>query len=303
MIEFEKLDLSKKDKYLPYLHTSAHRGCGYSLANLFMWGRQKVAIVGGRLAIFSHYAGNTVYPFPVGDADPQEALEAIIQDAQQRGIPCRFTGLSCEDKQVLENLYPGRFRYHCGRDNFDYVYDINDLADLKGRKFQQKRNHVNKFVQNFPDYYVKPLDETTLPACKNMVDNWYYRRSIENPNEDIQMEQVAISRAFRNYQELGMEGLVLYAGGKLAAMTMGSFMDEETVDVHFEKADSDIPGAYAMINREFARYLREKYPNLRYLNREDDLGSAGLRKAKLSYNPHHMVEKCWAHLIVEEYDD
>ncbi len=303
MIEFEKLDLSKKDKYLPYLQKSAHRGCGYSLANLFMWGRQKVAIVGGRLTIFSHYAGNTLYPFPAGDADPREALDAIIQDAQQRGIPCRFTSLSCEDKQVLESLYPGRFRYHCGRDTFDYVYDINDLADLKGRKFQQKRNHVNKFVQTFPDYYVKPLDENTLPACRNMVDNWYYRRSIENPNEDIQMEQVAIGRAFRNYEELGLDGLALYAGGKLAAVTMGSFMDEETVDVHFEKADSDIPGAYAMINREFARYLRDKYPNLRYLNREEDMGSAGLRKAKLSYNPHHMVEKCWAHLIVEEYDD
>lgn len=303
MIDFQKLDLSKRDMYLPYLKTTAHRGCGYSFANLYMWGRQKAALVNGRLAIFSHYAGNTVYPFPVGDADPKEALDAIIQDAQERGIPCRLTGLSCEDKRLLESLYPGRFRYHCGRDNFDYVYDINDLADLKGRKFQQKRNHVNKFIQNYPDYYVKPLDEITLPACKNMVDNWYYRRNMENPHDDIQMEQVAISRAFRNYRELGLEGLVLYAGGRLAAMTMGSFMDDETVDVHFEKADSDIPGAYAMINREFARYMREKYPNLRYLNREDDLGSAGLRKAKLSYNPHHMVEKCWAHLIVEEYDD
>lgn len=303
MIDFQKLDLSKRDEYMPYLKTTAHRGCGYSFANLFMWGRQKVAFVGGRLAIFSHYAGNTMYPFPVGEADPKEAIDAIIQDAQERGIPCRFTGLSCEDKQLLEQMYPGRFRYHCGRDNFDYVYDINDLADLKGRKFQQKRNHVNKFVQNFPDYYVKPLDEITLPACKNMVDNWYYRRNMENPHDDIQMEQVAIGRAFRNFRELGLDGLVLYAGGRLAAVTMGSFMDDETVDVHFEKADSDIPGAYAMINREFARYMREKYPDLRYLNREDDLGSAGLRKAKLSYNPHHMVEKCWAHLIVEEYDD
>ncbi len=303
MIDFQKLELSKRETYLPYLKTSAHRGCGYSFANLYMWGRQKVAQVHGRLAIFSHYAGNTVYPFPVGDADPKPVLDAIIQDAQERGIPCRFTGLSCEDKQLLEQLYPGRFRYHCGRDNFDYVYDINDLADLKGRKFQQKRNHVNKFIQTYPDYYVKPLDVTTLPACKNMIDNWYYRRNLENPNDDIQMEQVAISRAMRNYEELGLDGLVLYAGGRLAAVTMGSFMDDETVDVHFEKADGDIPGAYAMINREFARYMREKYPDLRYLNREDDLGSAGLRKAKLSYNPHHMVEKCWAHLIVEEYDD
>ena len=75
------------------------------------------------------------------------------------------------------------------------------------------------------------------------------------------------------------------------------------MDVHFEKGDADYPGAYAVINREFARYLREKYPELKYLNREDDMGKAGLRKAKLSYNPHHMVEKCWAHMTVEEYDE
>lgn len=303
MIDFQKLDLTQREEYLPYLQDAASRGCGYSFANLFMWGRQKVAVVGGRLAIFSHYAGNTVYPFPAGSADPKEAVDAVIRDAQERGIPCRLMGLGCAEKQLLEEHYPGQFRFHCGRDSFDYVYDINDLADLKGRKFQQKRNHTNKFVQTYPDYYVKPLDEITLPACKNMVDNWYYRRSMENPNEDIQMEQVAISRAFRHFRELGLVGLVLYAGGRLAAMTMGSFMDGETVDVHFEKADSEIPGAYAMINREFAKYLREQYPQVKYLNREEDLGSPGLRKAKLSYNPHHMVEKCWAHLIVEEYDD
>lgn len=303
MIDFQKVDLEKREEYLPYLKAAAHRGCGYSFANLYMWGRQKVAVVEDRLAIFSHYSGNTVYPFPAGSADPKAAVDAVIRDAQERGIPFRVTGLGHEEKELLEQWYPGQFRFHCGRDSFDYVYDINDLADLKGRKFQQKRNHANKFVQTYPDFYVKPLDETTLPACKNMVDNWYYRRSMENPHEDIQTEQVAIGRAFRNFRALGLDGLVLYAGGRLAAMTMGSFMDDETVDVHFEKADAEVPGAYAMINREFARYLREKYPNLKYLNREEDLGITGLRKAKLSYNPHHMVEKCWAHLIVEEYDD
>ena len=91
--------------------------------------------------------------------------------------------------------------------------------------------------------------------------------------------------------------------GTPAAMTMATFLSDDTLDVHFEKALPQYPGAYAVINREFARYIRNKFPQIRYLNREDDVGSEGLRKAKLSYNPHHLVEKCWVHLKVEGYDD
>ena len=117
------------------------------------------------------------------------------------------------------------------------------------------------------------------------------------------MEQNAIRRGFKYYHELEMIGIALYAAGKMVAVTMASFLDDETLDVHFEKADIDVPGSYAVINREFAKYVREHYPNIKYLNREDDTGSADLRQAKLSYYPHHMVEKCWALLIEEEFND
>lgn len=303
MIEFQKLKITQRQELAALLETASHRGCGYSFANLYLWGRQCTAMVDGFLVLFSHYSGRSIYPYPVGTGDVKPVLDAIIHDAQKRGIPCRITGMTKSEQETLDALYPGKFCFHCDRDNYDYVYDINDLADLKGRRFQQKRNHVNRFTQDYPDAYIKPLDDTTLPACRNMVDNWYYRRQTENPHEDFRLEQVALDRAFRHYKELGMEGLVLYAGGKVAAMTMGSFLAEDTVDVHFEKADADIPGAYGAINRAFARYIRDKYPQVKYLNREDDVGSPGLRKAKLSYNPHHMVEKYWAHMIVEELDD
>ena len=106
-----------------------------------------------------------------------------------------------------------------------------------------------------------------------------------------------------HFENLGLEGLILYVGEQPVAVTMGSRLSEDTFDVHFEKAREDVQGAYGAINRAFARYLREKYPSLRYLNREDDLGLPGLRKAKLSYNPAFLVEKCWAYLAEEAYDD
>lgn len=303
MLNFQKLDIHQSDKYRAFLRHAAHRGCAYSFANLYMWGRQLGAFCGEHLLMFSHFDGHSMYPFPIGPGDPRPALEAIIADARQRGIPCRITGMTEPEKALLAEIYPGRFRYHCDRDSFDYVYDINDLANLKGRKYQQKRNHTNRFYAAFPDWEVRVLDEHNLDACKALADRWYERKHRDDPLEDLVMERNAIRRAFQYYHELGMIGIALYAGGNIVAMTMASFLDETTLDVHFEKADIDVPGSYAVINREFAKYIRRNYPGIQYLNREDDTGSAGLRQAKLSYHPHHMVEKCWALLIEEEFDD
>lgn len=303
MIDFHKPELSRREEYLPYLKSAAHRGCGYSFANLYMWGRQSLAFLDGHLAIFSHFDGHTMYLFPAGSGEVKPVLDALIQDARERGIPFRLTGVTPQEREVLEQLYPGQFRFHWGRDSHDYVYAIDDLAELKGRKFQQKRNHVNRFLAEHPDSYVKPLAEDTLPDFQAMAQKWYDQRLLEDPAADLQMERKALCRAFRHFRELELEGLALYADGTVVAMAMGSFLSDDTFDIHFEKADGQLSGSYAAINRAFARSLREKHPNLRYLNREEDMGIPGLRKAKLSYQPHHMVERGWALLRTEEYDD
>ena len=116
------------------------------------------------------------------------------------------------------------------------------------------------------------------------------------------MEQAALRKALQQQTLLGLEGLLLRTCDGPVAMTMGSRLNHNTFDIHFEKALDIADGAYAAINNGFANYLREKYPEVEFLNREDDLGIEGLRKAKLSYNPHHMVEKSWAHLLEVGYD-
>ena len=300
MIPFERLTIEQKSTYDALLHRAAHRGCAYSFANLYLWGRQCAARVGDDLLLFSHFHGKTLYPYPICTGSARGAIELLIADSKERGIPLRLSGLNTQDVEDLERWYPGRFRFHCGRDGHEYVYAIDDLADLKGKKYQPKRNHINRFLAEYPDAVIRPLDEGTLPDAKNLADRWYQRRTDE---EDAGMELVALNRAFTHWQALGLEGLVLYVGSQAVAMTMGSFLGEDTVDVHFEKADLDYNGAYAVINRAFARHIREKYPQVKFLNREEDMGLEGLRKAKLSYHPHHMVEKCWAHLMTEEFHD
>lgn len=302
MISFSRLDPSRKAEYDRYLLTCGQRGCEYSFVNLYLWGRQTAAFLDDFLVFFSHFNGHSVYPYPIGQGDIRPVLDTIIADSRERGIPCRLTSLTPADMDQLESLYPGRFRFHCNRNDFDYVYHIDDLADLKGRKFQQKRNHLNRFLETWPDCHVKSLDNTNLGVARNLIDHWFYHRQQE-PGANLQLEQVALRRALNRYDDLGLEGLVLYAGGEPVAVTMGSRLSEDTFDIHFEKAREDIPGAYGAVNRFFAQYLREKYPMLHYLNREDDLGLPGLRKAKLSYHPALLIEKGWAYLADEEYDD
>ena len=302
MIDFQPLALEQKERYEKYLHAGGERGCEYSFVNLYLWGRQKATVLGDNLVLFSQFNRKSVYLFPVGTGDKKPALDAIIEDAKKRGIPCRLVGLTQDDCALLESLYPGQLRYHFDRDSFDYVYDIDDLADLKGRKFQKKRNHLNRFREQNPGYWLEPITEENLPEVEALVNRWYELRLQENPHGDYHMERAALKKALEQREALGLEGLLLRTGDGVVAMTMGSRLREDTFDIHFEKALDVADGAYAAINNGFAAYLREKYPEVRYLNREDDLGLEGLRKAKLSYCPHHMVEKSWAHLLEEGYD-
>ena len=302
MISFQYLDTAKKADYDRFLHHCGNRGCEYNFANLYLWGRQRAAFHAGNLVFFSQFNRQSVYPFPLQGGDLKASLDAIIHDAKTRDIPCRLTSLSAEDCALLEELYPGQFRFHADRDAFDYIYAIDDLADLKGRKYQRKRNHINRFHQNYPGFTVEPLtDENTIEVVM-LLQRWYDDRAQADPHSDFHMEKAAIFKALRDRKQLDIEGLLLKHNGQTLAFTMGSAMNETTFDVQFEKALEDADGAYPTINQEFAKYLREKYPKLQWLDREDDLGLEGLRKAKLSYCPHHMIEKHWACLLEDGYD-
>lgn len=299
MIQFQKILPSQLAEYAPYLHTEEK--CEYSFVNLCIWGKQQAAIVDGQLAFFSLFNRRAVYLFPAGDGDKKAVLDAILHDAQMRGIRCCITGMSREKCEILQQLYPGKFHFFLDRDGFDYIYDINDLADLKGRRFQKKRNHLNKFRFLFPHWRTEPISDANLQAVRDFATQWYETRRETDPQGDYHLEQQALTRALNNLSALKLEGIVLLDGQRILAFTLASALTDEIYDVHFEKALDDIDGAYAAINQAFAAYLREMHPHLLFLNREDDMGIEGLRQAKQSYQPHHMAEKYWA--VLGEDDD
>lgn len=283
-----------------HMAQSGERGCEYSFVNLNIWGRQRVAFLDGFMVLFSQYDRMSIYPFPLGSGDIKPVLDAIIRDARERGIPFRLSSMTQEHCALVEQLYPGQFHFHVGRDNFDYVYRIGDLASLSGKRYQSKRNFANRFQLNHPEARLIPLDSSTLDIARGLVKAWCDAKRESDPDLDFHLEQVALERAFSQWDALQLEGLLLMEGEQCLAMTVGSRLSENTFDIHFEKALDGVDGAYAFINRSFARYLQEKYPEVEYLNREDDMGIPGLRKAKLSYHPDHLVEKYWARLWEED---
>jgi GNAT superfamily N-acetyltransferase len=176
----------------------------------------------------------------------------------------------------------------------DYIYRAEDLAELRGRKYQPKRNHINNFVAR-NDWYAKPLSRANIKDCLTLNDKWLKGREIGDMER---AEQQAIGRAFDNFESLGLRGLVLYADGEPVAFSYGTPITQQTFCTHIEKHDANVQGAAVMINRLMAQSLEEEYE---FVNREDDLGLEGLRFAKMSYHPTLLLEKTSAlHLTAEQ---
>lgn len=297
MIEFHKPQLTDKPWVDELLRRADHRGCEYNFTNLFVWSDaydQRIARVGDFLVTRLCGSLGCSYIYPAGAGDIAPVLAALEQDAAERGAPLHLVCLTQPQIRELDSLFPGRFTFEADRDGFDYLYDIDRLADLGGKKLHAKRNHINRFIENNPSWVYEDITPESLPECLEMDKEWYRRSMVREglaEERDLGDEGRALRLAMEHYHDLGLEGGLIRVYGEVVAFTMGDLLSSDTYDVHFEKAYGELQGAYAMINREFARRVRQRHPQVRYLNREDDMGVEGLRKAKESYYPDLMVEK------------
>lgn len=299
MIEFKRPQLEDAAWIDPIFRASGLRSCEYTFTNLYTWAEaydETVAMVDGFLVIRVGAEGGS-YSWGVGTGERRQMVLSLYQDALERGCPFRVVGLTEEQTHELEALFPGKFEFENYRDGADYCYTVDKLADLAGKKLHAKRNHIHRFVDNYPNWHVAEITRENIDQCLALARDWE-KAEKEAGLADWTEEkgETALRISARHYEALDLEGLILYGDEKPLAFTMGRIISGDTYDVFFEKAYSDIQGAYPMINREFARWVREHHPEVVYLNREDDLGEPGLRKSKLSYHPDLMVEKYLASL-------
>lgn len=299
MLEFRTLTLSDRESLNEILYPLSDLGCECTFANLFLWGPQRVAIEDGFAYILTKHAGADSYFIPLGQGDLKAAVKRLAQDAKKRGVPLSMYAVTDRIRAELEAAFPDTFCFYEVRSGFDYLYSIDRLAELKGKKLQAKRNHIHRFHDACPEVRVLPMDKELLPRCREMIARWYRAHAEAYGEEGFAAEKKALASLFDNFDALGFEGLAVENEGELIALSMGNRIHETVFDVNFEKAFADIPGAYAFINCSFASYLREKYPELTTLNREDDMGLEGLRKAKLSYYPDTLL-RTWAAVAAPE---
>lgn len=228
------------------------------------------------------------YTFPLGKGDVTKALAEIEKDAKECGERLQFAFVTEEQKEVLENAMPARFCYSSDAGDSDYIYMRSELASLSGKAFHKKKNHFSKFVRTYPDYKYYEIGACNIYDAQKVADAWYYEH-LQDEDASQLAEYKAIKEALENFEELGLIGGIIYVNDSPCAMTIASKINENTVDVHFEKAVGEyaLNGGYAAINKLFS----EKLDGVTWLNREEDIGIEGLRKAKLSYRPKIMLKK------------
>jgi len=293
-LSFQKIELEDKALISSYLEQKMCRSCDLVFPNIYLWSRKyptKYAVVEDTL-IFQGIGENGVpsITFPAGGQEQaHKALDVMFQWFLERRADVRMHLVQEKEFELLDAWYPGRLQISYNRDIADYVYETEKLAGLGGKKLHGKRNHVNRFKENHPDWVYEPITEENVEDCFQMALKWREEMQCEIDVEKRD-EMCVTLNALRLMEELGLKGGLLRAEpqGEVIAFTVGEPLDEDTFVVHIEKAFAQIQGAYPMINQQFVLHEAQNY---KYVNREEDTGSEGLRKAKLSYRPAFLVEK------------
>lgn len=275
-------------------------GCTDSYANIILYRKKygtQVCYCGGN--VLRKYdaleatekdisSTRTLYGFPIGTGDMRAAIEFLHKDAAENGKPPAFPLLTDRQKLFLETKMPNKYTFTERRSDSDYVYLTKALAELPGGKYHKKKNHISQFMRKHPDAVYRPLTTGNAGDALSVEETWFAANGGAG-DYDKEAERGIISEALALLDVLNLSGGVLYADNKPIAMTIGSAITEKIADIHFEKAipEYDRDGAYAVVNQEFAKTMT-KYE---YLNREEDMGIEGLRKAKLSYHPDILLAK------------
>lgn len=286
--------MAQKEMMDSYFDLVDYRACEYSFLTFYMWQHMyntHVMEKNGTMYVVGHDTKGYFSIVPVSKKKQWEKdlcqltklFETCFKTSKivMRAVPEEYA-------TFLEENYPGRFEIKKERDVFDYLYDAEKLRTLSGRKMHSKKNHYNAFMRNYADRfeYKRLTQQSEFEEALELMDKWAENKEID---EMILIEKKAVSKIFERFDEhteIKLGGI--YIDGKLEAFTMAEMLTKDTVCVHIEKANAEIRGLYVAINKLF---LENEYPEVKYVNREDDMGQENLRKAKMSYNPVAFVEK------------
>ncbi|WP_051188467.1 DUF2156 domain-containing protein [Proteocatella sphenisci] len=275
----------------PYFLKVNYEACEYSFITLYMW-----------QAVYDfHYLKREDYILLFGHSD--EGMFAMMPLCDEKDLKTAlqdifdiFAGVEQKValkvvteplKTYMDEKYPHMFECHTDRDDYDYVYEAESLRTLGGRKMHSKKNHYNAFVKEYQDRFVyKAIEKSEFDQCLRLSDKWAFSKE---KDRNLIGENLAIKKVLKNAEKFNCLKIGgIYIDNELEAFTFGSKMNPDMLGIQIEKANPSVKGIYSAINKLF---LENEFPDVKYVNREDDLGIEGLRKAKLSYKPIKLVEK------------
>jgi len=283
---FKELDISDKELFDNYFHKFPPTISEYSFTNLYVWKNSRkisYSIFNDELIILAETKKEKYFMQPFGCKDIKQTIEELIEYGIKQNITEQVKRI---DEETYSKLDKTKLNIHEDRDSFDYVYLTDDLALLKGRKYSNKRAFVKKFCGEYYHKYWDYSDKCMSP-CLELTEKWI--DALETKDESVYNEYDAIKTFLENYEHFMIPGGVICCDDKAAAYSFGEKLNKKTFVVHFEKANPEYIGIYQTINRLFVENeIEGKYD---FINREQDLGIPGLRKAKLSYYPEKLIKK------------
>lgn len=293
MIEFSELTINDKALFDEYFKEYKPQASELTFTNLFMWRglyKFRFAEIGGFLCVVSAMDGKPPYAFmPAGHAtgsDFGEAISGLQGYFSKNGWQLQFRRITEDELPYFKEYVKAGEDIVFDRNSSDYVYRAEDLIKLAGKKYDGKRNHIKRFKRENEYEYVS-MDEEHIDECLRIVEEWCAERG-GDAQPELYNEKIANGELLRNFSTLDYRGALLKVNGKYEGFTAGEMLNDNTAVIHIEKANSRVNGLYTMINQQFCE---NQWNGAKYINREQDLGIEGLRKAKLSYNPVKLINK------------
>ena len=282
-MDFRKITYQDKELIDKYLEMYPCYGSTYSMAYLASWeyfhfGEMEIADLGDALVMRFPHGGHMNY---LAELTSKENFPTLVERIFDEDNNAKVVQL---DMSSVELLDKDRFEIHYFPDFDEYVYNTSDLINLAGKKYHGKRNHIKRFLTNYPDYIFRDYRTEDREEVMKLFFNWEEEKGIE-----INSERNTIMLMLDNMKIFGLEAAVILIDGKIVAFTLGERLRSGVAIIHIEKADSNYEGLYPVINQLF---VKNHFADTEYINRQEDIGIEGLRKAKRSYYPVFMSEKC-----------
>ena len=259
--------------------------CENAFVSMLVWQkayRNEIAFFDDMLFVRSFSQSGPIYRIPIG-GNLGKGMDILCEYVGGKPIFWAQEGARLEE---FRRIYSEKYEFQEKRDAFDYIYECEALASLSGKKYHSKRNHISAFSKKH-DWHYERITAENISAVRECAEEWY-KQNAERVDKYMLVEQNGINTMLDNMEVLGIRGGAIVCDGRAVAFTLGSQINRDVFDVHIEKALPDYAEAYTVINREFVRHEITKY---KYVNREDDMGLEGLRRAKLSYRPKILLKK------------